>query len=62
MGQAQQAPQFVALGPEEIQALGQAIANGIVTPTLPAPAPSRVRKIAIFEKTGDATAWAMWIS
>ncbi len=58
-------PQFIVLNPAQAHALGQAIANGIVPaaqPALPAPSPSRVRKIPVFEETGDATAWATWIS
>ena len=63
-GQAQQAqaPQLLALAPGDIQALGQAIANGIVPPAPAAQAPSGVRKIPLFEETGDATAWATWIT
>ncbi len=62
-GQApQQAPQLLALAPGDIQALGQAITNGIVPPAPVAPAPSGVRKIPLFEETGDATAWATWIT
>ncbi len=62
-GQApQQAPQLLALAPRDIQALGQAIANGIVPPAPAAQAPSGVRKILLFEETGDATAWATWIT
>ena len=57
------APQFVALDQAGIQALGQAIANGIVPPALAAPPPpSIVRKIPLFEETGITTAWATWIS
>ncbi len=57
-----QNPQYLALGPADIQTLGQAIANGIMPPVAPAPAPSGLRKIPLFEETGDATAWATWIS
>ncbi len=58
-GQGQQAPappQLLALAPGDIQALGQAIANGIVPAAPAAPATSGVRKIPLFEETGDATA------
>ena len=63
-GQAGQAPapQFLAMAPGDIQALGQAIANGIIPPAPAAQAPSGVRKIPLFEETGDATAWATWIT
>ncbi len=64
-GQGQQAPALpplLALGPGDIQALGQAIANGIAPAAPAAPAPSGVRKIPLFEETGDATAWATWIT
>ncbi len=60
--QAPEGPQFLALVPGDIQALGQAITNGIVPLAQPAPAPRGVRKIPLFEETGDATAWATWIS
>ncbi len=56
-------PQFLALAQGDIQALGQAIANGIVPAVQPGPAaPSGVRNIPLFEETGDATALAIWIS
>ena len=62
-GQQAQAPQqLLTLAPGDIQALGQAIANGIIPPAPAAPAPSGVRKIPLFEETGDTTAWAKWIT
>ncbi len=57
-----QAPQFLAMAPGDLQVLAQAIANGIVPPAPVAQAPSGVRKIPLFEETGDTTAWATWIT
>ena len=57
-----QAPQFLAMAPGDIQVLAQANANGIAPPAPAAQAPSGVRKIPLFEETGDATAWATWIT
>ena len=62
IGEENAAPQFLAPDPADIQALGQAITYGIVSPAHPAPTPSGVRKIPLLEEKGDSTAWATWIS